>query len=103
MGLIDRFRRRFTVASSARLDVGMSEHHIDSLRRALLAESRRLERPTGLSLTVLLEHTDLDVRRIDIYEILGYLQAQGEIENVEQDSMGNLRWDLSDRLRQPPE
>ncbi len=103
MGLIDRFRRRFAIPSSARVDVGMTEQHIDSLRGALLAEAQRLGRPTGLSLTVLLENTALDVRRIDVYEILGYLQAQGEIENVEQDSMGNLRWDLSDRLRQPPE
>ena len=103
MGLIDRFRRRFALPSSAGLDVGMSEQHVDRLRGALLAESQRLGRTTGLSLTVLLEHTELDVRHIDVYEILAYLQAQGEIANVEQDSMGNLRWDLTDRLRKTAE
>ena len=44
---------------------------------------------------MLMEHSDEDLRRLDLFQIIGHLDAEGEIANVEQDSFGNLKFDLA--------
>ncbi len=98
MSWLDRLRRRIESITPQTPDVGPTLDDVDRVRRALRAEARRLGRRDGLSLTLFLEHTALDVTRIDIYAVLPHLAAEGEIANVEADSFGNQRFDLTDKL-----
>ena len=43
-----------------------------------------------------MEHATTDLPTIDLHARLGHLQAEGEIINVQDDSFGNLRFDLAD-------
>ncbi len=100
MGLIDRFRQRFRRPTTASLPLGPTEADVRAVRRALLHEAERLQRRSGLSLTLLMEHADLDFARLDIYRLLHYLQTGGEISNVVRDSIGNVKFDLTSRLNE---
>ena len=40
---------------------------------------------------MLMEHSQEDLRTLDLFQIIGHLDAEGEITNVQQDSFGNLR------------
>ena len=98
MGLFDGLKRRFTAANDVReasRAKAATLADVDTVRRALLAESRRLGRRERLSVTMLMEHAHEDLRTVDLFQIIGHLDAQGEIANVEQDSFGNLKFDLA--------
>ena len=101
MGLLARFRRSVTGAAERGV-VGPSDRDITNVRQALLREAERLRRREGLSLSLLLEHTDLDVTRIDIHAVLSHLEREGEIVTLAQDSFGNVRFDLTERLARTP-
>ncbi len=98
MGLLDRLRRRLDAITPHPPDVGPTLDDVDLVREALRAEARRLGRRDRISLAIFLEHTALDVTRIDIYAVLPHLAAEGEIANVEADSFGNQRFSLTERL-----
>ena len=109
MGLRDRLRRKAETVSglapgTAGREVGPTLDDVAAVRRAILREADRRGRDSGLSLTLLMEHAldheDLDYRRIDLHAVLGHLAASGDLVNVEQDSFGNLRFDVAPRLRE---
>ena len=101
LGLLHRLRCRLAAARPQRPSVGPTPADLDTLRRALTREAARRGRRQGLTVALFMEHTDLDLSALDLYAILGILQAQGEITNVEPDSFGNLKFDLTDRPRPP--
>ena len=76
--------------------IGPTPADVEMVRNALQAEATRVGRRERLSLSVMMEHTGLDLVHLELYAVLGYLQTQGEIVNVEQDSFGNLKFDLAD-------
>ena len=100
MGLFDGLRRRLAALNEVR-EASQAEAatmaDVQTVRRALLAESKRLGRRDRISVTMLMEHSNEDLRRLDLFHILGHLDAEGEIRNVEQDSFGNLKFDLVER------
>ncbi len=102
MGLFDGLRRRLIGLNEVR-EASQAEAatmaDVATVRRALLAESSRLGRRDRISVTMLMEYSDEDLRTLDLFQILGHLDAEGEIANVEQDSFGNLKFDLK-ALRQ---
>ena len=99
MGLFDGLRRRLA--------------ELNDVREASQAEAATLadvadrapgaagSSPSGwagaqrISVTMLMEHSEEDLRRLDLFQIIGHLDAEGEIANVEQDSFGNLKFDLA--------
>ena len=95
MGLLRRWRRLTPAASGEDACRVMDE--VEVVRQALLEESSRIGRSTGLSLTMLLEHGASALRDIDLYVVLAHLHAQGEITNLQQPSDGNMRFDLTGR------
>ncbi|MXX81253.1 MAG: hypothetical protein F4Y69_09530 [Chloroflexi bacterium] len=100
MGLFDGLRRRLAELNDVRA-ASQAEAatlaDVQTVRRALQAETTRLGRHDRISVTMLMEHSDEDLRRLDLFQILGHLDSEGEIRNVEQDSFGNLRFDLVER------
>ncbi len=105
MGLFDRFRRSMQDRAGpppSQRQVGPSESDIERVKRALLREAERLGRTERLSLSVLLEHTEPGIALLDLHPILVHLAATGDLDGMEQDSMGNVRFDVTpmvDRLR----
>ena len=98
MGLFDGLRRRLSALNEVReaTDAATATMaDVDTVRRALLAESRRIGRRERISVSMLMEHADEDLRGVDLFQIIGHLDAEGEITNVEQDSFGNLKFDLA--------
>lgn len=98
MGWLDglrRSRRAGAAQSPDRREVGPSLEDMARFRRALLDEAQRLGRTTGLALTIFMEHTDFDLASMEIYDVLGHLEAEGEIVNVQRDSFGNLKFDVT--------
>ena len=97
MGLFDGLRRKLLALNEVR-EASQAEAatlaDVETVRRALLAESHRLGRRERISVTMLMEHSDEDLRTLDLFQIIGHLDAEGEIRNVEQDSFGNLKFDL---------
>ncbi len=97
MGLFDGLRRRLSELNEVR-EASQAEAatmaDVATVRRALVAESARLGRRERISVTMLMEYADEDLRTLDLFQILGHLDAEGEITNVEQDSFGNLKFDL---------
>lgn len=104
MGILDRFRRHMPMPArgahwgppSARGMATMEE--VWWVCAALVRESERLGRRENLSLSIFLEHAAPDVAQVEIYAVLGHLEAEGEIANVRRPSDGNLRFDLTERL-----
>lgn len=100
MGLFDGLRRRLAELNDVR-EASQAEAatlaDVETVRRVLSAESKRLGRRDRISVTMLMEYSDEDLRRLDLFQILGHLDAEGEIRNVEQDSFGNLKFDLVER------
>ena len=98
MGLFDGLRRRISALNEVR-EASQAESatlaDVDTVRRALVGESRRLGRRERISVTMLMEHSEEDLRTVDLFQIIGHLDAEGEITNVEQDSFGNLKFDLA--------
>lgn len=98
MGLFEGLRRRLSVLNEVR-EASQAEAatmaDVDTVRRALLAESQRLGRRERISVTMLMEYSEEDLRTVDLFQIIGHLDAEGEITNVEQDSFGNLKFDLA--------
>jgi len=43
-----------------------------------------------------MEYSTADLTVVDLHGALGHMQARGEIVNVQEDSFGNLRFDLAD-------
>ena len=93
-----RFLRRLRAALRP-YPIPQRDPHADLavVRAALEAEARRLGRRSRLSLSLLMEFSEADVVGIDLHATLGYMHAQGEIIDVQEDSFGNLRFGL------PPE
>ena len=103
MGLFDGLKRRLSALSEVReasQAKAATMADVDTVRRALVAESDRLGRRERISVTMLMEYSGEDLRRLDLFQIIGHLDAEGEIANVEQDSFGNLKFDLG-TLRGP--
>lgn len=98
MGLFDGLKRKLSILNEVR-EASQAEAatmaDVATVRRALLAESQRLGRRDRISVTLLMEYSDEDLRRVDLFQIIGHLDAEGEIANVEQDSFGNLKFDLA--------
>ena len=97
MGLFDGLRRRLGALNEVReasQATAATLADVDTVRRALEAEARRLGRRERISVTMLMENTEEDLRTLDLFQIIGHLDAEGEIANVEQDSFGNLKFDL---------
>ena len=98
MGLFDGLRRKLAALNDVREATQAEEAtmaDVATVRRALLLESERLGRRERISVTMLMEHSAEDLRRLDLFRIIGHLDAEGEIANVEQDSFGNLKFDLA--------
>ena len=98
MGLFDGLKRRLSALNEVREATQAEEAtmaDVATVRRALLVEAQRLGRRERISVTMLMEHSDEDLRRLDLFQIIGHLDAEGEIANVEQDSFGNLKFDLA--------
>lgn len=98
MGLFDGLRRKLAALNDVREATQAEEAtmaDVATVRRALLVESQRLGRRERISVTMLMEHSEEDLRRLDLFQIIGHLDAEGEIANVEQDSFGNLKFDLA--------
>ncbi|MYD52858.1 MAG: hypothetical protein F4W96_00945 [Chloroflexi bacterium] len=104
MGLFEGLRRRLSALNEVR-EASQAEAatlaDVATVRRALLAESQRLGRRERISVTMLMEHSDEDLRTVDLFQIIGHLDAEGEIRNVEQDSFGNLKFDLGTLRNRP--
>ena len=104
MGLFEGLRRRLSALNEVR-EASQAEAatmaDVDTVRRALLAESQRLGRRERISVTMLMEFTEEDLRSVDLFQIIGHLDAEGEITNVEQDSFGNLKFDLATLTSRP--
>lgn len=102
MGLFDGLRQRLSALKEVR-EATQAEAatmaDVETVRRALLAESRRLGRRERISVSMLMENTQEDLRAVDLFQIIGHLDAEGEIGNVEQDSFGNLKFDLETLAR----
>ena len=97
MGLFDGLKRRLAALRSvqqAEQAQAATLADVDTVRRALRAEARRLGRRERISVTLLMEYSSEDLRQVDLFQILAHLDAEGEIVNVQQDSFGNLRFDL---------
>lgn len=100
MALFDGLKRRFSALNDVREATQAEEAtlaDVATVRRALLGEAQRLGRRERISVTMLMEHSEEDLRRLDLFQIIGHLDAEGEITNVEQDSFGNLKFDLRAR------
>ena len=100
MALFDGLKRRFSALNAVREATQAEEAtlaDVATVRRALLGEAQRLGRRERISVTMLMEHSEEDLRRLDLFQIIGHLDAEGEITNVEQDSFGNLKFDLRAR------
>ena len=97
MGLLDRLRGAASAFRGPELDADI-QADIAAVRRAIRAESERRGVRAGLSLTLLMEHSDEDLRRLDLFQILAHLQAEGELANLVQDSFGNIKFDLARML-----
>ncbi len=104
MGLFEGLRRKLSALNEVR-EASQAEAatlaDVATVRRALLAESQRLGRRERISVTMLMEHSDEDLRTVDLFQIIGHLDAEGEIRNVEQDSFGNLKFDLGTLRNRP--
>lgn len=104
MGLFEGLRRKLSALNEVR-EASQAEAatlaDVATVRRALLAESQRLGRRERISVTMLMEHSDEDLRTLDLFQIIGHLDAEGEIRNVEQDSFGNLKFDLGTLRNRP--
>ena len=104
MGLFDGLRRKLSALNDVR-EASQAEAatlaDVDTVRRALLAESKRLGRRERISVTMLMEYSEEDLRTVDLFQIIGHLDAEGEITNVEQDSFGNLKFDLATLGQRP--
>jgi len=104
MGLFEGLRRKLSALNEVR-EASQAEAatlaDVATVQRALLAESQRLGRRERISVTMLMEHSDEDLRTVDLFQIIGHLDAEGEIRNVEQDSFGNLKFDLGTLRNRP--
>ena len=104
MGLFDGLRRKLSALNDVR-EASQAEAatlaDVDTVRRALLAESKRLGRRERISVTMLMEYSEEDLRTVDLFQIIAHLDAEGEITNVEQDSFGNLKFDLATLGQRP--
>ena len=94
MGLFDGLRRRLAALRAAPESEAAALADVETVRRAIRAEAERLGRRQRLSVTMLMEFASEDLRRVDLFQILAHLDAEGEVCNVEQDSFGNLKFDL---------
>lgn len=98
MGLFDGLKRRLSALQDVRNATqaeAATMADVETVRRALIGEAERLGRRERISMTMLMEHSEEDLRRLDLFQIIGHLDAEGEIANVEQDSFGNLKFDLA--------
>ena len=93
MGLLSRIRDALGTPDMPDRDLQVD---LTTVRRALEGEADRLQRRERLSHSLLLEYSDEDLTLIDVHGALGHLQQAGEIRDVEEDSFGNLRFDLGD-------
>lgn len=95
MGLLDRLRRGMEAIRGPDLS-GDVEADLAAVRRAIRAESRRRGTRTGLTLALMMEHSEEDLRRIDLFQVLAHLHATGELARLEQDSFGNVRFNVGE-------
>ena len=96
MFLLDLIFRNFNVRGHRNFQADPIIDDVELVHKALLKESCRLGRDKGISLTIFMEHTDLNFTAIDIYAALAVLEASNKIMDVEEDSFGNRRFRLVD-------
>lgn len=94
MGLFDGLRRRISALRPAPEAAAAALADVETVRRAIRAEAERLGRRERLSVSMLMEFGAEDLRRVNFFQILAHLDAEGEVRNVEQDSFGNLKFDV---------
>ena len=94
MGLFDNLRARFSALRTMPEAEAATLADVETVRRAIRAEAERLGRRRRISVTMLMEHSAEDLRRVDLFQIIAHLNAEGEVRNVEQDSFGNLKFDV---------
>ena len=95
MGLFDGLRKRLGAIQTDPQAEAATMADVDTVRRAIQAEARRLGRRDRISVTMLMEHAQEDLRRLDLFQIIAHLDAEGEIVDVEQDSFANLKFSLA--------
>ena len=101
MGIFSGLRARLAALSATPEVEAATLADIETVRRAVRAEAARLGR-RRLSVTMLMEHSAEDLRRLDLFQIIAHLAAEGELQNVEQDSFGNLKFDFGEMADQAP-
>ena len=101
MGLLERMRRTVDALRGPDLSADV-EAELAAVRRAIRAEAQRRGTRTGLSLTLMMEHTAEDLRRVDLFQILAHLHAEGELARIEQDSFGNVKFDVAELADEEP-
>ena len=101
MGVFDGLRAKLAAFRAAPEIEAATQADVETVRRAIRAEVKRRGR-RRLSVTVLMEHAEEDLRRVDLFQIIAHLDAEGEIRNVEQDSFGNLKFDVAAVGGSPP-
>ena len=94
MGLFDGLRERLGALRAPPEVEAATLADVDTVRRAIRAEADRLGPGRRISVTMLMEHSGEDLRRVDLLQIIAHLDAAGEVGNVEQDSFGNLRFEV---------
>lgn len=96
MGLLDGLRKRLGALATDPRAQAATIADVDTVRVAIHDEARRLGRRDRLSVTLLMEFSEHDLRGVDLFQIIAHLDAEGELINVQQDSFGNLKFDLAD-------
>ena len=96
MFLFNLIFRGFNVRGHRDFQTDPITDDVKLVHKALLKESHRLGRNKVISLTIFMEHTDLDFTGIDIYAALAVLEASNKNMDVEEDSFGNRRFQLVD-------
>ena len=102
MGIFSGLRARLAALSANPEVEAATLADVETVRRAVRAEAARLGRRRRLSVTMLMEHSAEDLRRLDLFQIIAHLAAEGELQNVEQDSFGNLKFDLGEMADEAP-
>ena len=95
MGLFERMRRTVEALRGPDPAAG-AEAGLAAVRRAIRAECERRGTSRNLSLTLMLEHTAEDLRRVNLFQTLAHLHAEGELSRLEQDSFGNIKFDVAE-------
>ena len=102
MGIFSGLRARLAALRATPEVEAATLADVETVRRAVRAEAARLGGGRRISVTLLMEHSAEDLRRLDLFQIIAHLAAEGELRNIEQDSFGNLKFDLGEMADEAP-